>query len=239
MDSKETNKGLIRSDILLHNEEYFKYVFKKTEKIVSAVFYTTRNLSDDAQKDILVRCVEEKSLSLMSLLEKTLSASPVHQVRLLEEVRVALVSFEGTLIVLTAGRIMREDLLEVFRHELSSLQRSLREYTDDSRRHPLETPFEIAPRGPLRRERTRTKTVIPIGSEQNISSISGASLPNRRDRILGIIKDKGHVTIKDVSTAVTDVSEKTIQRELTTLISDGIINKEGERRWSRYSIKQS
>jgi DeoR/GlpR family transcriptional regulator of sugar metabolism len=36
---------------------------------------------------------------------------------------------------------------------------------------------------------------------------------------------------------IKDVSEKTIQRELISLIEAGIILKTGERRWSRYSIK--
>ncbi len=238
MDNKETNNGLIRSDILLHNEEYFKYIFKKTEKIVSAVFYTTRSHASETQKDILVLTIEEKSLSLMTLLERTLGASRSHQVKLLEELRIALIALETGLIMLTTGRLLREDLLEVFRHEIGSLQRTLREYTRDASRHPFETPFEIAPRVSVRRERAPLQARSEGSIGQNATGAS-PHLPNRRDRILGIIKDKRQVTIKDVSTAITDVSEKTIQRELTALISDGIISKEGERRWSRYSLNES
>lgn len=238
MDNKETHNGLIRSDILLHNEDYFKYIFKKTEKIVSAVFYTTRSLTDEAQKDILIRHVEEKSLSLTTLIEKTLDASRTHQIKLLEELRIALIGLESALVMLTAGRIMREDLFEVFRHEIGSLQRALRDYTRETSRHPLETPFAIASRAPARREHNPPRE-RPLGGSGPPMTSAPSTLPNRRDRILSIIKDKGHVTIKDVSTAITDVSEKTIQRELTSLISDGIIVKEGERRWSKYSIGQS
>jgi DNA-binding transcriptional ArsR family regulator len=237
MDNKETNKGLIRSDILLHNEDYFKYIFKKTEKIVSAVFYTTRGLSEEIQKDILVLHVEEKSLSLTILLEKTLGASRTHQVRLLEELRIALIALESALVMLTTGRVLREDLFDVFRHEIGSLQRVLREYTRETGHHPLETPFEIAPRSIARRERATASRERVMGGDA-ITTNPSPNTPNRRERIMGIIKDKGHVTIKDVSTAITDVSEKTIQRELMSLISDRIIVKEGERRWSKYSIAQ-
>ncbi|MEX0931724.1 MAG: DeoR family transcriptional regulator [Candidatus Paceibacterota bacterium] len=59
---------------------------------------------------------------------------------------------------------------------------------------------------------------------------------DRREIILSIIKDKGPVSIKDISTVFTDCSEKTIQRELTALISEGVITKKGERRWSTYAI---
>lgn len=59
---------------------------------------------------------------------------------------------------------------------------------------------------------------------------------NRTEEILGIVKKKGKVTIKDVSSEITDCSEKTIQRELQKLVSNGVLNKEGERRWSTYSL---
>lgn len=58
----------------------------------------------------------------------------------------------------------------------------------------------------------------------------------RKERILKLIKDKKEVSIKDISTAFTDCSEKTIQRELNDLVSKGQIKKIGEKRWSRYSI---
>jgi len=58
----------------------------------------------------------------------------------------------------------------------------------------------------------------------------------RRNSILAIIKDKKEVTIKDIVNLVKDVSEKTIQRELLTLVSEGVLKKEGDKRWSRYSI---
>ena len=58
----------------------------------------------------------------------------------------------------------------------------------------------------------------------------------RRDAILGVIRKKGKVTIKDVSLTMQEVSEKTIQRELLSLVEEGVLAKEGERRWSRYSL---
>ncbi len=59
---------------------------------------------------------------------------------------------------------------------------------------------------------------------------------NRRNTILKIIKDKKEVTIKDITTLIADVSEKTIQRELITLVSEGVLKKVGEKRWSKYML---
>jgi len=58
----------------------------------------------------------------------------------------------------------------------------------------------------------------------------------RQRNILEILKGQGNLTIKDFSKVMRDCSEKTIQRELIELVGKGIVRKEGERRWSRYSL---
>jgi len=67
----------------------------------------------------------------------------------------------------------------------------------------------------------------------------------RRDNIISIIKNNGgNATIKDIraktNTGINGLpiySEKTLQRELVSMIKDGVLNKTGEKRWSRYFIK--
>ncbi len=59
---------------------------------------------------------------------------------------------------------------------------------------------------------------------------------DRKDKIIDIIKMKEEVTIKDISSLITDCSEKTIQRELNDLLNQGLLKKTGERRWSKYSL---
>ncbi|HMO79048.1 MAG TPA: hypothetical protein PJ997_02690 [Candidatus Paceibacterota bacterium] len=60
---------------------------------------------------------------------------------------------------------------------------------------------------------------------------------NRRESILKIIKDLGEVSIKDIGERINDCSEKTLQRELINLVLEGVLKKEGDRRWSKYSLK--
>lgn len=67
-------------------------------------------------------------------------------------------------------------------------------------------------------------------------STESGVIKDRREAILSVIKDKQRASIKDISTLIRNVSEKTIQRELIALISSGVIVKEGERRWSVYSL---
>ena len=60
---------------------------------------------------------------------------------------------------------------------------------------------------------------------------------NRQDIILSLLKKDSELGIKDFTSAIKGCSEKTIQRELVTLVSKGQIKKMGEKRWSRYSLK--
>ena len=59
---------------------------------------------------------------------------------------------------------------------------------------------------------------------------------DRRATILGLVQKKDRITVKDASNVIKDCSEKTIQRELLALVKQGVLKKEGERRWSTYSM---
>lgn len=59
---------------------------------------------------------------------------------------------------------------------------------------------------------------------------------DRKEAIISVLRTKGASYIKDISTVIRNVSEKTIQRELLALIEEGIVKKEGERRWTTYSL---
>ncbi|MDB5189578.1 MAG: seg [Parcubacteria group bacterium] len=63
-----------------------------------------------------------------------------------------------------------------------------------------------------------------------------APKPERREAILSILRGKGPSYIKDISTVIRDISEKTIQRELSALVEEGVVERTGERRWTTYSL---
>jgi predicted HTH transcriptional regulator len=58
----------------------------------------------------------------------------------------------------------------------------------------------------------------------------------RRNDVLNVIKNNGKASIKDVKIVLKDINEKTIQRELLSLVKEGVLKKEGEKRWSTYKI---
>lgn len=58
----------------------------------------------------------------------------------------------------------------------------------------------------------------------------------RRQLIVDIISEKGNAMMKDIATRITNCTEKTLQRDLAHLIKNGIIEKQGKRRWSTYTV---
>lgn len=59
---------------------------------------------------------------------------------------------------------------------------------------------------------------------------------DRRAAILGILQKKDRINVKDVASVIKDCSEKTLQRELLALVAQGVLKKEGEKRWSTYAL---
>lgn len=70
----------------------------------------------------------------------------------------------------------------------------------------------------------------------HIKDTTAPRTSDRRDAIRSILERNGPSYIKDISTVIRDVSEKTIQRELQAMVEEGIVLRTGERRWTTYSI---
>ncbi len=75
-------------------------------------------------------------------------------------------------------------------------------------------------------------------SEKSLGMFGAVSVKknSRRSIIIGILKRKKEIMIKDVSPLINGCSEKTIQRELSNMVHSGVLKRIGEKRWSRYSL---
>lgn len=68
------------------------------------------------------------------------------------------------------------------------------------------------------------------------SSPSKSSKEDRRAKVLSTLRQLGEVTIRDLATRITNVSEKTLQRDLAGLIADNLVIKQGDKRWATYRL---
>lgn len=79
------------------------------------------------------------------------------------------------------------------------------------------------------------KDIVPYRTVQKIERTDkGLISGTRRAHIIELFNTKKRISIKDAVFVVPDVSEKTLQRELLSMVEEGLLIKEGERRWSTY-----
>ncbi|MEK7602602.1 MAG: hypothetical protein AAB472_03920 [Patescibacteria group bacterium] len=91
-----------------------------------------------------------------------------------------------------------------------------------------------APESGVTSHEPRTSRVVSKGQIKDTSM--PAKKTGRSEAIISVLTSKGPSYIKDISTVIRDVSEKTIQRELSTLVAEGRVEKKGERRWTTYTL---
>jgi|JI8StandDraft_1071087.scaffolds.fasta_scaffold21060_2 hypothetical protein len=93
---------------------------------------------------------------------------------------------------------------------------------------------------PVKDTTTTTSSLpAPVKPRQPKASkpkVASQSKTDRGQAIVSVLKTKGPSFIKDISVMFSDVSEKTIQRELATLVESGQVQKTGDRRWTQYAV---
>lgn len=232
MELKETTIRTSEKDSIIDNSDYFKFIFKKTEKIACAVFYVMRSSHHISQTDAVVIDLEKTAQRLLHVSLESLTYTSHDVFEKAIEIKHALIACEAKLRIANAAHLLSGDLLEVFIHEVDSVQRSLRKYTESSITNPLEREVGVEDQVTKRRQQ-RVLSVTSISVPKRIGEVP---VIDRRTNVLNVIRDKGEATIKDMVEVISDCSEKTIQRELITLINDNVIVREGERRWSKYKL---
>ncbi len=79
--------------------------------------------------------------------------------------------------------------------------------------------------------------VVPGQNGQQLASSFQMKKYSRREQILALFVKGVDVSIKDIAARIKGCSEKTIQRELNALLYDNVIERIGEKRWSRYILR--
>lgn len=223
---------------LLNNDNYYRHIFKKTEKIISVVFYILNNIDIDKRSETLVSNIASKAHFAHENALRSLEVKLASSKEVLEQFAQSLVGLDSTLRIAAATNTISQDVLTVMVNEIDTVLRGLKTYIahntgGDELFFPSSfggnyTSQESA--SAVRSERKRQPSI----QQENTKSVSTGD--DRRQRVLTILEAKGEATIKDISEIVTDVSEKTIQRELNAMIEDNLVKRQGERRWSKYSI---
>lgn len=230
--------GFVLDKVIFSNvfEKDIKRVFfyKKTERLSKAIHLISPAFTESPALRHRLEAVS------IALIDASLQASSAARLALSRE----LLALSSLLSIARMSGVLSPMNTELIVKEVEALLREIAEY-EEPRLFLEDAPTlahlakQVVKQGRARTKAQETSENTPKGAGRyikDVTDIKDTPVRERRDSILSVIKQKQPVSIKDISSVIRGISEKTIQRELILLIAEGVVVREGERRWSTYSI---
>lgn len=259
--------------ILFNQNSHFAYIYKKTEKLVTAVYMITNFIKDTEPLKWKIR---ENALELLALNIAFNTVSLSERKDLMKEYQalsLEIVSLSG---IAKHSGLMSEMNCDILSREFGGLVSVIEK--DENKKSNEETVvlhpgfFDVAkPEQTTQKDTAFVQSETQSGHVTDTSNIKGQTstynqntpridapqarkeyLPikdirksdahpteSKNDRqaiIIKLLSKKSGLSINDFSEGIKGVSAKTIQRELLSMVASGVLKKEGERRWSTYSL---
>lgn len=211
------------------------FIYKKAERLAKAVHLIGPAFIESAS---LRNRMDEIAIALV---DAAIAPPSAARARLSRE----LLALSSMLSIARTGGLLSNMNAEIIAHEAHILLQEVAAYEEprlliddvstlSSIAKKVQTQNEVKELKPTRTPARRSHANV---GKEHIKDTTDGSIKDRRESILSVIQNKGVASIKDISTLIRGVSEKTIQRELIALIGEGRVLKRGERRWSTYSLR--
>jgi hypothetical protein len=226
----------------------FLFLIKKTEKIIMATYILTDFIpKDEPLKKTLKDNSHDTLNNVCDFLDNRNSRMDA-----VSKIKSSLIKLNTQYTLANISGFISQMNVQVIKDEINNLLRIIngleRELVDEQVPDFKQSYFGVDVRN-KRQYANKTKGVLKNTiKDTNPGDVSDKkeaprnysfnnNSKDRDSKVVEIIKDKKEVSIKDISEVILDCSEKTIQRTLNKLISQGKVQKIGERRWAKYSIK--
>ncbi len=228
---------------LFHNSQQFYLVYRKTEHVTSAIFLICGLIENQL---VLKQTIQEHSLKCLSYVTSLIGKAGVG-VSDIQRISAQILHINSLLDIGFWSGAVSQMNLAILQQEISVIHKTLNDIsanyknsffisgsffkTDqemlsdfnkkDINKQPAAKDFY---KGQERQDKRQS----------DMSHTTDSDKGQRKEAILSLLKQKSNLTVKDFLTVVPNCSEKTIQRDLISLVGQGLVRKEGERRWSTY-----
>jgi len=229
------------------------YIYKKAERLAKAIHlvspaFRTAPALRDRMDQVAVGLVDAAILppgaARDSMSRELLALSSVLSIA---RTGGLLSAMNAELIAREAHQLLQEiatyEEPRLFLDEAPTLAALAKEAAKESATHPSLMHTAHQGNQPAARPAPARKPAVSKGQDKGqrneaIKDTREDKNADRRKAITSILASKGPSYIKDISTLIREVSEKTIQRDLQALIDSGDVIKEGERRWTTYALSR-
>ncbi len=223
-------------------------IVKKTEKITTAIYMVTDFIPESEPLRIHLRTL---ALSMISGTRKISARSSEPHYALADEVSRTIDETASLITLATTIGLISEMNAKILHTELEKVKGDIERHYGAKKvlvaTHPgyanvilTDVMFDVP--------QPETYFPAPVQQQQPVIEHKGQENSKgqtkidiglkiaRRNDVLNVVRNKGKVSIKDILTILKDSGEKTIQRELFALVKEGVLVKEGEKRWSTYRV---
>jgi hypothetical protein len=219
-------------------EDYLLYVFKKTEKITAALYLVSGLLKDEEPIKWELR---DKGMDLLTSSFTASSTLPGDKNTVIQSLFTAALETISLLNVAKISNLITDMNHRLLVREIDGILGLLRDRlaaSAESAGYILSDTFFKTPNLFSTDFKQVSQPSAPVNKPFHKGHIDVQEKKSERQvSIINALKGHSSLTIKDFTKIIKDCSEKTIQRELLAMVDSGLIKKEGERRWSRYSLK--
>ncbi|MDB5264882.1 MAG: seg [Parcubacteria group bacterium] len=232
LDSFVLDKGIFSN--IFEKDIQRVYIYKKAERLAKAIHLITPAFRNAPAL--------RNRMDLVAVGLVDAAILPPHAAR--EGLSRELLALSSVLSIARTGGMLSNMNADLIAHEAHQLLQEIAAYEeprifmDDAPTLASLAKSSVAAARIQQEPRSRTTPTERVESKGHgkgqIKDSTQAS--GRRQAILDVLRSKGPVYIKDISTVIRDVSEKTIQRELSSLVEEGTVSRSGERRWTTYSL---
>ena len=231
-NSLNSSKDSNPIDEYFSQDESFVFIYKKTEKLATAMYMVT-NLFNDIEP--MKWTLRTKTSQLLSFIIGFKDISKSREEEFFHEVKIKVLEIVSLLEISSRSGLVSPMNFSILKSEFMKMI----EFITGTREtvHSVQTPVDLKESFfSISRTASFPKDMAVDNSPQHPYSEVPKRNTNRQNIILNLLSKKGEVTIHDVALVIPECSEKTIQRELIALIQSNKVKKTGQRRWSKYSL---
>jgi hypothetical protein len=256
------NGLVVRADIenIFAGDSYGLFVFKKTEKIVTAIYLLTGLMSDKEPMKEKLRALATEMLGTVFAMSERVWGEETFQKNLSNLICEVSVLFDIAERTRMMSKMNHQIIVTELKNLLDFLVTSSSNYSSAKiafEPNMFDGTYDYTPNVmPQNKNIEASKNITSVDTEIsqrqfNVKDITKTKISeqkkedknekdvkdnDRQSTIISMLKSGAKLTIKDFAKNIKNCSDKTIQRELLSLVSKGILRKEGERRWSKYFL---
>ena len=245
---KKTDKQLSPKNVdpvsFFEKDSGFVFVYKKTEKLASAIYIVTNLFSENEPMKWTLR---KKAGDLVSFTLNYKDISNSNHSEFAYDMRTHVLELVSLLEISSSAGLVSNMNFSILKQEFSNLTDTFNLSKESLHGQLPRALFDIAQEQEKESNNQKNYYTEPLNAlprtlysepkDRNIHvNKSILKRSNRQNIILSLLKKNKELIIKDFTEVIKDCSEKTIQRELISLISEGTVKRTGQRRWSRYSL---